>query len=382
MSDAYIAGIGFHPFGRFPHKTLKEIAAEAVLNALDDAGLDADGIDAAFCANAYAGLLTGQESIRGETWLRSVGIGGVPIINVENACAGGGAALHLATMAVRSGSYKRVLVVGAEKMFGDTGRAIAALATSSDIEFTAGIGMQFSAVDAIRVKKLMAEEGLDERALEWVTSKSHDNGALNPIAQFRTPMSMEEVRASRMIADPVRLYMCSAISDGAAAVVVSSEPGRRRVKILGSGAACSPVRVRQGDASTAKRAAKKAYDDAGVAPKDIGVAEVHDAVSPMEMYYYRDLGFCEPGTVARFVAEERSARTGSMPFNPSGGINSRGHPVGATGIAQVCEIVLQITGNAGARQIKNPAKRGLTLNAGGWIGDDPAFNAVHILEAA
>jgi acetyl-CoA acetyltransferase len=109
---------------------------------------------------------------------------------------------------------------------------------------------------------------------------------------------------------------------------------------------------------------------------------VHDAVSPMEMYYYRDLGFCEPGTLARFVAEERSSRTGSMPFNPSGGINSRGHPVGATGIAQICEIVLQITGEAGARQIKNPAKRGLALNAGGWIGDDPAFNAVHILEAA
>jgi acetyl-CoA acetyltransferase len=382
MSDAFIAGLGFHPFGRFPNKTLKEIAAEAVLNALDDAGLDSDGIDAAFCANAYAGLLTGQESIRGETWLRSVGIGGIPIINVENACAGGGAALHLATMAVRSGTYQRVLVVGAEKMFGDTGRAIAALATSSDIEFTRGIGMQFSAVDAIRVKKLMAEEGLDERALEWVTSKSHDNGALNPIAQFQTPMTMEEVRASRMIADPVRLYMCSAISDGAAAVIVSSEPGRRRVKIIGSGAACSPVRVRQGDASTAKRAAKKAYDDAGVGPKDIGVAEVHDAVSPMEMYYYRDLGFCEPGKLARFVAEERSARAGSMPFNPSGGINSRGHPVGATGVAQICEIVLQITGEAGARQIKNPARRGLTLNAGGWIGDDPAFNAVHILEAA
>jgi acetyl-CoA acetyltransferase len=266
-------------------------------------------------------------------------------------------------------------------MSGDTGRAIAALATSSDIEFTGGIGMQFSAVDAIRVKKLMAEEGLDERSLEWVTSKSHDNGALNPVAQFQTPMTMEEVRASRMIADPVRLYMCSAISDGAAAVVVSTEAGRRRVKIAGSGAACSPVRVRQGDASTAKRAAKKAYDDAGVGPKDIGVAEVHDAVSPMEMYYYRDLGFCAPGEVARFVAEERSARTGSMPVNPSGGINSRGHPVGATGIAQVCEIALQITGEAGARQIKNGTRRGMTLNAGGWIGDDPAFNAVHILEA-
>ena len=157
MGDAYIAGLGFHPFGRFPHKTLKEIAAEAVLNALDDAGLTWT-VSTRRSAQRLCGLLTGQESIRGETWLRAVGVGGIPIINVENACAGGGAALHLATMAVRSGAYKRVLVVGAEKMFGDTGRAIAALATSSDIEFTGGIGMQFSAVDAIRVKKLMAEE--------------------------------------------------------------------------------------------------------------------------------------------------------------------------------------------------------------------------------
>ncbi|MCZ7657141.1 MAG: thiolase family protein [Xanthobacteraceae bacterium] len=382
MSDAYVAGVGFHPFGRFPEKTLKEIAAQAVLAALDDSALDPDGIDAAFCANAYAGLLTGQESVRGETWLRSVGIGGVPIINVENACAGGGAALHLATIAVRSGTYRRVLVVGAEKMFtGDTGRAIAALATSSDIEVTGGIGMQFAAVDAIRVKQLMAEEKLGDDALEWVTVKNHDNGALNPIAQFRKPMTAQDVRNSRMIAEPLRLYMCSAISDGAAACVVSAEPSRRRVRIIGSGAACAPVRARQGEVSTARRAVKKAYDDAGVGPSDIGVVEVHDAVSPLELVYYRELGFCAPGEVGRFVAEERTLRTGPIPFNPSGGINSRGHPVGATGIAQVCELVLQLSGEAGARQIA-PTRRGLALNAGGWIGDDPAFNAVHILEAA
>lgn len=382
MGDAYVTGVGFHPFGRFPEKTLKEIAAEAVIAALADAGVDPDGVDAAFCSNAYAGLLTGQESIRGETWLRSVGVGGAPVFNVENACAGGGAAMHLAVTAVRSGVYRHALVVGAEKMFtGDTGRAIAALATSSDIEVTGGIGMQFAAVDAIRVKRFMAEEKLGEDALEWVTVKSHYNGSLNPIAQFRKAMTAEDVRSSRMIAEPIRLYMCSAISDGAAACVVSSDAEGRKVRVAGSGVASSPVRARQGNDSTARRAAAMAYRDAGLSPRDMDLVEVHDAVSPLELIYYRDLGFCEPGSIGRFVAEERTALNGSIPFNTSGGINARGHPVGATGVAQVCEVALQLSGDAGERQVRN-ARRGLAHNAGGWIGDDPAFNAVHILEAA
>lgn len=382
MSEAFITGVGFHPFGRIPHKTLKEIAATAALAALDDAGTDPDGIDAAFCANAYAGLLNNQESVRGGTWMRSIGVGSIPVVNVENACAGGGTALHLATLAVRSGVYRRVLVVGAEKMFsGDTARAIAALATSSDTEFTSGIGLQFSAVDAIRVKKVMTEENVGSDALDWITVKSHANGALNPICQFQKPMTLEEVRTSRMIADPLRLYMCSAISDGAAAVVVSAEPGRRRVRIAASALASSPVRARQGDASTAMRAASKAYAAANLRPSDIDFFEVHDAVSPIELYYYKALGVCEHGEVARFVAEEKPALHGAVPFNPSGGINSRGHPVGATGVAQVCELVLQISGDAGQRQLKR-ARRGLSLNSGGWMGDDPAVNAVHILEAA
>jgi acetyl-CoA acetyltransferase len=383
MPNAHITGIGFHRFGRHPGKTLKEIAATAALAALDDAGLNPDQIGAAFCANAYAGLLNGQESIRGETWMRSIGVGSVPVVNVENACAGGGTAMHLATMAVRSGVYDNVLVVGAEKMFsGDTGRAIAALATSSDIEITDGIGMQFAAVDAIRVKRVMQEEKLGEHPLDWITVKSHENGALNPIAQFQKALSIEEVRQSRMIADPLRLYMCSAISDGAAACVVSSTPGRRGVRIRASALASSPVRARQGaHLSTAKLASRKAYDEAGLGPAEIDFVEVHDAVSPMELVYYRDLGFCEPGQVGRFVESEAPARHGAKPFNPSGGINSRGHPVGATGIAQICELVLQISGDAGQRQLAR-ARRGMALNAGGWIGDDPAINSVHILEAA
>lgn len=381
MTDAYVVGFGFHPFGRFPDKTLKQLAAQAALAALDDAGIGQDGIDAVFCSNAYAGLLSGQESVRGETWARTMGIGGVPVVNVENACAGGGTAVHLATLAVRSGAYRRVLVIGAEKMSGDTPKAVAALATSSDIEVTGGIGMQFSAVDAMRVSKVMREEGLDDRALNWVTAKNHDNGVLNPIAQFRAPMSAEDVARSRMIAEPLRLYMCSAISDGAAACVISAARSAGSARIAASALASSPVRVRQGNVSTAKLAARKAYDEAGVRPSDIDLVEVHDAVAPIELIYYRDLGFCEPGEVARFVASGAPALRGARPFNTSGGINARGHPVGATGIAQIGEIFLQLAGRAGERQIAR-ARRGMTHNAGGWMGDDPAVNAIHILEAA
>ncbi len=382
MSEAYIAGVGFHQFGRFPDETLKEIAAGAALAALDDAGLDVDGIDAAFCANAYAGLLNGQESIRGETWMRAIGVGSIPVINIENACAGGGSALHLATIAVRAGVYRNVLVVGAEKMFlGETAPVLAALATSSDLEVTEGVGMQFAALDAIRVKEVMREETVDEEALVWIAAKNHANGALNPIAQFRKGLDAEAIRGSRVIAAPIKLFMCSAISDGAAAVLVSNQPGRRRVCIRASALASAPVRARQGTDSTAVRAARKAYAEAGLGPSDIDFAEVHDAVAPLELYYYRALGLCEPGGVARFVAEGRPARDGTTPVNTSGGLTARGHPVGATGVAQICELVLQLSGDAGARQIAR-ARRGIALNAGGWIADDPAVNAVHILERA
>ena len=378
--NVYVRGVGFHPFGRHPDKTLKEIAATAALAALDDAQLDIRDVQAAFCGNAYAGLMTGQESVRGETWMRNIGMGRSAVFNVENACASGGSAVHLASQCIASGAYDEVLVVGAEKMFGDTAKAVAALATSADVEVMSNIGMQFVAVDAIRILEVMAEEDLDESALAWVTVKNHANGVHNPIAQYRKALSMEQVRASRMIADPIRLFMCSAISDGAAAVVLSSRPGRGAVKVRASAVATSPIRARDGNRPTPALAADAAYRQAGLGPDDMDFAEVHDAVSPAELMYYRDLGFCKPGEVARFVREERAALGGAIPVNPSGGINSRGHPVGATGVAQIAELALQLRGDAGGRQVRD-ARIGMALNAGGWSGDDPAVCVVHILEA-
>jgi acetyl-CoA acetyltransferase len=379
--SVYIRGVGFHPFGKHPEETLKQMAAIAALGALDDAGIELGAVDAAICANAYAGVLTGQESIRGETWLRTIGLGNAPVFNVENACASGGSAVHLASLGVASGAYDDVLVVGAEKMFvGDTGKTLSALATSADVEVMSNIGMQFAAVDAIRVKEVMEAEGLDDSALEWVTVKNHDNGVHNPMAQYRKPMTAEQVRGSRMIADPIRLYMCSAISDGAAAVVISSTPGRGAVRMRASVARSSPVRARDGDRSTPALAAEAAYAQAALGPGDLDFAEVHDAVSPAELIYYRELGFCRPGEVAKFVRERRSALGGSLPVNPSGGINARGHPVGATGVAQIVELALQLRGDGGGRQVKD-ARIGFVHNAGGWMGEDPAVCVVHIAEA-
>ena len=379
--SVYVRGVGFHPFGRHPDKTLKQIATTAALGALDDARLDVRDVQAAFCANAYAGVLTGQESIRGETWLRTIGLGRSAVFNVENACASGSSAVHLASLGIAAGAYDEVLVVGAEKMFvGDTAKTLAALATSADIEVMSNIGMQFVAVDAIRVLEVMEEEGLDDSALEWVTVKSHDNGVHNPIAHYRKAVTMEQVRASRMISDPIRLFMCSAISDGGAAVVLSSKPGRGAVKLRASAVATSPIRARDGNRPTPALAADAAYKQAGLGPEDLDFAEVHDAVSPAELMYYRELGFCKEGEVAKFVREKRSALGGSLPVNPSGGLNSRGHPVGATGVAQIAELTLQLRGDAGKRQVKD-ARIGLAHNAGGWSGDDPAVCVVHVLES-
>lgn len=378
----YVTGVGHHPFGRFPDTPLKTLAATAALAALDDAGITVRDVDAAICANAYAGLLNGQESIRGETWLRGIGLGGAPVMNVENACASGSTAVHLACLAVASGQYRTVLVVGAEKMFvGDTGRTLAALANSADTEVMGNIGLQFSAVDAIRVREMMAEEDVGADAFDWVTVKNHDHAASNPIAQYRKPLTLEQVRASRMIADPIRLLMCSAISDGAAALVVSSRPGRGRVRVRASAMASSPWRLDPKDLPGPTLAADKAYAQAGVAPGDLHLAEVHDAVSPAELMHYRELRLCREGEVARLVAERATALGGRLPVNTSGGLNSRGHPVGATGVAQLIELALQLRGDAGPRQVAG-ASLALAHNSGGWIGEDPAVSVVHILEGS
>lgn len=387
MREVFVLGVGMHPFGKFPEVSLRELAGEAGRRALRDAGLGPRDVQAAYFANALAGLLTGQECIRGQIALREVGVAGVPIVNVENACAGGGTAFHQAVLAVRSGACDVALALGAEKMFvADTGRTIQALAAAADVELTQDMGLQFAAIYAMRVQRRLASGALTPRHLAEVTVKSHRHGCLNPYAQHHKEVTAEEVLASRPIAGPITLLMCSSISDGAAAAIVcSADVARRRgapqppVRVLASQLRSADFPGGPGDElSTATRTVRAAYEQAGVGPEDINLVECHDAMAPGELLYYEDLGFCKPGEAGRFLDEGATAIGGRIPFNPSGGLTSRGHPVGATGVAQIAEAVWQLRGQAGPRQVAK-ARIALTQNSGGWLEGDSATGVAHIM---
>lgn len=381
-----VAGVGMHPFGRHPDRSLKDLARVATVRALEDGGLGIHDIDAVYAANGMAGLLQGQEMVRGQSALRDVGIEHVPVVNVENACAGGSSALREAVMAIRSGAAEVALAVGFEKMFvDDRDRSLAALETAADIEVVGGLGLQFTAIYAMRLRKRIDAGLLDPDDLVAVTVKSHRNGSLNPNAQHQGEVTPEEVRASRPIADPLTLLMCSSFSDGAAAVVLrragAAGDGRARVRVRAAAATSGYTAGPEDDEvpSTAAACAAKAYAEAGLGPGDVEVAEVHDAMAPGELIYYEQLGFCEPGGAGELLASGATSLGGSIPVNPSGGLTSRGHPVGATGLAQVSELVWQLRGEAGARQAGRP-RIALAQNSGGWMAGEPAACNVHILE--
>ncbi len=371
-----------HAFGKFPGKTLRELSSDAVFSSLQDAEIEARQIDVAFFSNSLAGMLTGQESLRGQVALHDCGIQQIPIINVENACASGSTALWLAVRAVRSGDAKVALAVGAEKMYvGDTARTLKALQTASDTEVTAGQGLQFVGLYAMRLQERLRSGALTESHLARVTVKNKANGALNPYAQFSRVMTEVEVLGARRVAGPLTIPMVSAISDGAAAVLVSS--------LNGGGPGAERLRVRASTLGTGtidwlgepvvRRSIAAAYDEASLGPKDLNVAEVHDTVSPAELFRYEELGLCGPEESADFFDSGATTLTGSIPVNPSGGLSSRGHPVGATGLAQIYEIVQQLRGTAQKRQVR-ACKVGIAQNSGGWVDGDTAVSCVHILE--
>lgn len=381
MSAAAIAGVGMHPFGRFPDASLKDLARVAIVNALDDAGMSVRDVDAVYSSNGMAGLLQGQEQIRGQTVLGEVGIERVPVVNVENACASGSSALREAVLAVRAGAAERILVVGFEKMFvDDRDRSLQALETAADIEVIGGLGLQFTAVYAMRLRQRVESGLLEQRHLVDVAVKSRANAVRNPNAQRRTAVTREEVEQSRPIADPLTLLMCSAICDGAAAVVVTAaEPGARvLVRAAEATSGFTPSAADDGVTPTTLCAAK-AYAAAGLGPADVDVAEVHDAMAPAELAYYEELGFCGVGDAGALLESGATAIGGKIAVNPSGGLTSRGHPVGATGLAQVAELTWQLRGEAGARQSGRP-RIALAHNCGGWLAGGSAACNIHILE--
>jgi len=398
MAAVIVAGAGMTRFAKSP-RTLRELAGEAVRDALADAHLDVGALEAAYVGNAVAGLVTGQEMIRGQVILRPVGIEGIPIFNIENACASSSSALHLAWQAVDCGAHDVVLCLGAEKMsHEDKTVGMAALATAVDIELQAASDegsrsdgptqprSVFMDIYARMALDYMALSGATERDFAEVVVKNQHNGARNRRAQYGGELTVEDVLASRLVVTPLTLLMCSPISDGAAAVVLVSERAARRHGARGPRIRASVVlsgnRHDKSDpsAGSAGRAAKLAYGQAGVGPDDLDCAEVHDASAPAELIIYEQLGFAPPGGGPALLASGRTRLDGDLPVNTSGGLLSKGHPIGATGVAQVCEATWQLRGEAGERQVEG-ASVALTQNGGGWLDDDSAAMSVHILTA-
>jgi acetyl-CoA acyltransferase len=389
MTDVSIIGSGMTRFGKFPERSLRDLSEEAVRAALDDAGVDAARIDATIVSNSVAGIVTGQESVRGQTVVRGLGLMGKPIFNVENACASGSSAFYFGRQGIRAGDWGTVLVLGVEKMaHPDRKVTYRALESAADISDLGELGNAessiFMEIYAEKVKKYMKATGATPSDFAWLVVKNHDHAALNPFAQYRNRVTEQEVLDSGEVAWPLTRYMCSPIGDGAAALVLTSEPGgghagERAVRVLGSGFSSGDPDHDNGEHHPGvARAAHAAYDQAGIGPADVDVAEVHDAAAPAEMESYESLGFAAAGDGLRLVRERATMLGGPLPVNTSGGLISRGHPVGVTGIAQLAEIVEQLRGEAGERQVDG-ARIGVVQNAGGDIGGVSAASAVHVL---
>jgi acetyl-CoA acyltransferase len=387
MQDVYIAGAYVTPFGKFHDKSLRMLAADAVAGVLADAGCGPDEIDSVFFANAAEGLMTGQESIRGEVALDGTGLLGKPVINCENACASGSTAAHLAVMAVKSGSADVALALGAEKLTNpDRARTFSVFKSGWDVERFGGPDdssdqSAFMSVYAQMTRDYMAASGATVEDFAAVSVKSHANGGLNPNAQYRDPLTVEEVLASRVIDDPLRMLMCSPIGDGASGVVLANERGLARLD-------GEPVRVlaaalRSGSRDESETpvvlAARAAYEQAGMGPDDLDVLEVHDAAAPAELIVTEELGLAAPGEGPELFRSGATRIGGRIPINPGGGLLSRGHPIGATGCAQLTELADQLRGRGGARQVAD-AKIALAENGGGWLGGKgPAVATITIL---
>ena len=394
-----VAGVGMTRFAKMPD-ALRELAGEATSAALGDAGVGVDEVQAAYVGNAVAGLVTGQEMIRGQVMLRPLGIESIPIFNVENACASASSALHLGWQAVASGMHDVVLCLGAEKLtHEDKAVGIDAIGTAIDVEMRAELAEQirsdgddegrrsfFMDLYAEMARRYMHVSGATPEHFAQVVVKNQHNGARNPRAQYGGEVTVDQVLASRSVVDPLTVLMCSPISDGAAAVVLMSGRAARRAGRAGPRIRASVVRsgnVHDKDdptAGSAARAARAAFEAAGVGPDDLDCAEVHDASAPAELIVYEQVGLAEKGGGPELVASGRTRLGGDLPVNTSGGLLSKGHPIGATGIAQVCEAAWQLRGEAGERQVEG-ARVALTQNGGGWLEGDSAAMSVHVLTA-
>ena len=409
MSPVYVAGVGVTPFGRHLERPVHELARDALESTLRDAGCRASDLDAAFYSGITQGFLQGQVAIPGHVVFSKIGIHSIPIYNVESACASGGTAFHLAVQTLRGGSSDVAVVLGAEKMnVLDKARTLSLFDAGWDVsrsdeyqqllarmaeglELPAGCETRtpastFMAIAAGLCRLHMKSYGTTQRQIAAVSAKNHGHSVFNPNAQLRKALSIDEVLAAPSIVYPLTAPMCAPLSDGAAAAILCTEDGLERIGADRS--RCVRVsasvlrsfgrrRLDQPELHVARLAAQQAYEEAGVGPEDIGVAEVHDATAMGEILQVENLGFVTAGEGG--PAEERGEFMlgGRLPVNPSGGLESKGHPLGATGLGQVHELTTQLRGEAGARQVPR-VRHALQENDGGFQGIEEAAVTIHI----
>lgn len=413
VQDVYITGAGMTALGRHEARSIKDLTAEAVHAALADGGLALGDVEACWFSNTRQGVLEGQHGIRGQVALRAMGVEGVPIVNCDNACASSSTGVNQAFAAIRAGECDVALVVGAEKMHypaqrelmfeafrGSMDRELAGEQLARQLALSAALPLPEGVVDggersvfmdsyAAMARHYMHLYGATQRQMAAVAAKNHWHSQFNPLAQYRHPMTVDEVLADRPVAWPFTRAMCAPMSDGAGALVLCSS---RALARLGAGARA--VRIRASKLASGVRrapddfgqhigriAARRAFEAAGVDPQDIHVAEVHDATAFAEIRHVENLGLCALGEGAALAERGETRLGGRIPVNPSGGLVSKGHPIAATGVIQLHELVTQLRGEAGARQVQG-ARLAAAENGGGFYDGEEAVAAVTILEKA
>lgn len=383
MREVLVAGVGMTPFGRFKERTIEELGRSAILSALADAGVTQRDIEVAYAGHARTGRLHQRENGVGQLCCWSAGIREIPVTGVGNFCASGSTSFRETWMAVASGLYDVGLAIGVEQLSKrpEGGQPL----TSDGMELEGRLGFTPPGFYALAARRYMDETGMSERLLASVAVKNRRHAALNPYAQYRSPMTADDVLSSSMVADPLTQLSCCPTSDGAAAAVLVSRDAAERlgldrlVKVIASSLTSGSYRV--GDLAHLdldRRAGEGAYEMAGIGPDDVDLAEVHDAFTICEILHYEDLGFCPMWEGARMLQAGETSIGGSKPVSTSGGLLSRGHPLGATGIAQVMELVTQLRGEGGDRQVDG-ARIGLAHCVGGFLTHDCAASAVHLL---
>ncbi len=377
MRDVYIIGVGMTVFGKH-ERSLRSLGYEACLAAMKDAGVKPADIQAGYCGNALGAALQGETGV-GQNAFWEVGVRGVPIVNMENACASGSTALREAWMAIAGGHYETVIVAGIEKTVMPKGTPLNVGAG----ELETRLGDIFPGYFAVIAKKHMEQFGTTAEQMAKVSVKNHYNGSLNPFSQFQKIVTVEEVLKSVMIADPITLLSCCPNSDGAAAVILTSSERAKKTR--------KPVKIVASVLTTGtydnprdfvgwtmeQKASKQAYEIASVDPKDIDVVEVHDAFTICEIIHYEGLGLCAQGEGGRLIDEGATELSGRIPVNPSGGLLAKGHPVGASGVAQAVELCWQLRGEAGKRQVADPQVAMAQIMGGSKESDSKACT-VHI----